>query len=180
MQLLQPLHMGALGVEFGEINNREGNCFPAAAFLDMATSSEGIVMQLHKRLTTLTSEELRFESPDNVQKLNSSIEKLLLAQLSFYDTSKVIYEFRLAFSLQCFRCPFLDKRLHSMKEFNHLSSQALEVGSLGGRPNSQRHRLSCTHSTLTTSIGQRCESGSMDLQSSLSPLKEALTSNSCT
>ena len=91
--------MGTHGTEFGEVdNNREGNCFPPPIFFDVATSSEGIVMQLHKRLTTLTSEELRFESPDNVQKLNSSIEKLLLAQLSFYDTSKVIYEFRLAFS----------------------------------------------------------------------------------
>jgi hypothetical protein len=131
IQLLQPLHMAATGSRFhlDAVQSRLlSNSFPRAVFMEVVASDNGICKKLHERITNLTNEELRLESTDQIQKLTESIERLLRAHLSFYDTSKQIYQFRLNFALQCFRCPFLDKRLHGMREFDHLTKSALAHG----------------------------------------------------
>jgi hypothetical protein len=137
LQLLQPLHMASTGSQYlpnySSSSLHDLDSMPTSVFMAAVSSDEGICKKMHDRIAGLSNEELRVESTENIQKLTSSIEKLLLTKLSFYSTSKHIYQFRLSFALQCFRCPMLDKRLHGMRELNHLCNYALSHGELAPR-----------------------------------------------
>lgn len=137
-KVLQPLHMAATGLSMPSNLSvtRLAPILPTDIFNEIV--EQAVCGQLlHERVAKLEGEELRLESPDNVQHVLSMTERMLLKHKTFYYTSQKIYKFRLAFAVQCLRSPYLDKRLHGLREMCHLTSQATKAGSQGGTPNSQ-------------------------------------------
>ncbi len=45
-----------------------------------------------------------------------ALENMMTVEFPFGYASEHIYKLRLSFALQCFRCPYIDKRLYALRE----------------------------------------------------------------